>query len=333
MRSDRIRMGLIGCGGISRAHRDGFLALSDQVQVAATCDTQLELAEERRIELEADRAYRDYRDILDRKDIDAVDIMLPHDLHKEVTIAAAQAGKHILCEKPIASDETSAREMIEAANNAGVLLMIAYCERYGNAHQEMKRLVESGAVGDPFLLRIDHSQWVHMPAGHWINDPSKLGGGVVAGSGTHRLDLLRWFGGEVRRVAARFLHTGLTPLGGEDTAVISVEFAGGAIGEMVCTWSAQRAPWYETLMVHGSRGVVHNLDGVKISRNGGDFEGVSLSHDDPYGFREEIRHFLSCVRSGETPLTNGNEALKTLRLVNKVYEAANSECWIEVTNE
>ncbi|MCL5283448.1 MAG: Gfo/Idh/MocA family oxidoreductase [Armatimonadetes bacterium] len=328
--SDKIGIGLIGCGGISAVHRDGWLAASDIARMVATCDVNRQSAELRKEELNAETAYEDYRLLLKRDDLTAVDLCLPHDLHAEVAIAAAQAGKHILCEKPIAVNQEEARRMIHAAEQNAVTLMIAYCERYSNAHVAMKRLVEAGEIGKPFLLRIDHSQWVDYPAGHWINDPTKLGGGVVAGSGPHRLDMLRWFGGEVRRVAARAVNTGLTQLGGEDTAVIALEFDSGAIGEMTCTWSARRYPWYEGFLVFGRGGMVHNIGGVQLSRNGGDFTPVPLPHDDAAGFREEIAHFLSCIQTGATPLTSGQEALKTLQLVEAVYTAIKSSNWVDV---
>lgn len=327
---DRIRVALIGCGGITAAHARGFLALAEEAQVVATVDVDLAKAEQRRTELGADAAYTDYRQALERRDVDAVDLCLPHDLHAEVAIAAAQAGKHVLCEKPIACNQDEARRMIAAAEQANVRLMIAYCERYSNQYVAMKRLLDEGAIGTPFLLRIDHNQWVSMPEGHWVNDPAKLGGGTVAGSGTHRLDLLRWFGGDVLRVAARTRNTGLTPLRGEDVAVIALEFANGALGEMVCSWSVRRPMWYEGFLVYGRDGLMHNIGGVQISRNGGDYEKVEMPYDDAGGFREEIRHFLACIRDGRTPLTDGREGLKALQLVEAVYKAAQQEAWIQV---
>jgi predicted dehydrogenase len=327
---DKVRIGLIGCGGISGAHSGAYHALSNETQVVATCDSNEDAARRRMADLGADAAHSDYRRVLERGDIDAVDLCLPHDLHAEVAVAAAEAGKHVFCEKPIATSQEEARRMIDAAARANVRLMIAYCERFSNASMAMKAILDEGGIGEPFLLRIDHNQWVNMPGGHWINDPKALGGGVVAGSGTHRLDLLRWFGGDVKRVASRFVHTGLTPLGGEDAAVISLDYEGGAAGEMVATWSAKRYPWYEGFLIYGREGMLHNIGGVFHSCDGAAFEPVTLPHDDESGFREEIRHFLRCVRDGSTPLTDGNEALKTLKLVEAVYAASQSDAWVEV---
>ncbi|MFQ6131776.1 MAG: Gfo/Idh/MocA family protein [Armatimonadota bacterium] len=325
--ADRVRLALIGCGGISRAHLNGIAELSDLVELVATCDADRARAEQAAQRGGAEVVCEDYHEVLGRDDVDAVDILLPHDLHCEATVAAAEAGKHVLCEKPIAPTAEEAEEMIAASEAVGVKLMIAYCERYSAEHAAARRLLDEGAIGRPYLMRIDHNQWVWAPEGHWLNDPEKLGGGTVAGSGTHRLDLLRWLNGEVKRVAAFFHTTGLTNIVAEDTATVILEHENGALGEMLCCWSARQGPWYESFWIYGDRGTMHNVGGLKLARTSPDeaptgFEKVKLPHDDTGGFREEIRHFAECVLHDREPLTNGVEALKTLQLVQAVYQAA-----------
>jgi len=325
MAGNRLRLALIGCGGISGAHLAGLRQLGDIVELTAVCDVNPEAA--RAAAGPRVAVHERYEEVLARDDVDAVDVLLPHDLHAPVAIAAAAAGKHILCEKPIAPTRAEARQMIQAAEQAGVKLMIAYCERYASTHQAVRALLDSGAIGRVHLARIDHNQWVAPGADSWIADPRKLGGGTVAGSGTHRLDLLRWFNGDVARVAAFTRHTGMTHLRGEDAAVISLEFVNGAIGEMTITWSCRRFPWYEGLWLYGERGVIHNIGGLQISRpkddgSAGDFEPVPMPHDDASGFREEIRHFATCVLEDRRPLTDGTEALRALELVEAVYRSA-----------
>jgi len=326
--ADGLRLGLIGCGGISRAHLKGMRRLGDLVRVSAVCDLD-QAAAEQAAQLAGGEVgvHQDYRELLARRDVDAVDILLPHHLHAPVMLEAAQAGKHVLCEKPIARTRAEAREMIAAADRAGIKFMVAYCERYANQHQAIHQLLADGAIGQLYLSRIDHNQWVAPPADHWLADPEALGGGAVAGSGTHRLDLLRWFNGEVTRVAAFTQHTGITAVRGEDAAAISLQFAGGAVGEMAISWSVGRFPWYEALWLYGREGVIHNVGGLQVARRQrdgtmGDFVPVELPHDDPAGFREEIRHFATCVLTDQPPLTDGEQALKALELVEAVYLAA-----------
>ena len=323
-----LRLALIGCGGISRAHLDGIRQLDGLVEVVAVCDTDRGAAAQAAARAGGGPAVCErYQEVLARDDVQAVDILLPHHLHAPVTLAAAAAGKHVLCEKPNARTRAEARQMIQAAQAAGIKLMVAYCERYANEYQAAHALLQQGAIGPLHLSRIDHNQWVSPPAGHWLTDPEALGGGAVAGSGTHRLDLLRWFNGEVARVAAFAANTGVTTGRGEDVAAISLEFANGAVGEMAISWSCRRFPWYEGLWLYGEQGVIHNVGGLQLSRLGADgqateYEPVPLPHDDRGGFREEIRHFAECVLENRQPLTDGEQALRTLELVEAVYRAA-----------
>lgn len=333
--ADKLHLALIGCGGISRAHLEGIVQLSDLVELVATCDLDRARAQAAASKAGAQVVCESYHEVLPREDVDAVDILLPHDLHCEVTVAAAAAGKHVLCEKPIAPSVEEAEEMIAACEAAGVKLMIGYCERYANEHAAAKKLLDEGALGKPYLMRIDHNQWVWAPEGHWLNDPEKLGGGTVAGSGTHRLDLLRWLNGEVKRVAAFFHTTGLTNVVAEDTATVILEHESGALGEMMCCWAVRQGPWYECFWIYGDRGTLHNVGGLKLARTSPDkpptgFESVPLPHDDSGGFREEMRHFAQCVLHDREPLTNGVEALKTLQLVQAVYRAAQERRVVEV---
>lgn len=142
--AQRIRVAIIGCGGISRGHARGYLQSPDLFEVVACCDERGELAEERAQQLGAKFVTADYREVIASDDVDAVDICLPHHLHAEVAIAAAQAGKHVLVEKPIANTLDEANAMIEAAKKSGVVLMVAHNERYMPVYRKAKELVEQG---------------------------------------------------------------------------------------------------------------------------------------------------------------------------------------------
>lgn len=126
-----LRIGLVGCGGISNAHARGYRTLGPEVaRVIATADVSLELAQRRAQELEASQASDDYHAVLNSKDVEAVDICLPHHLHAEVAIAAAEAGKHVLVEKPMACSMEQCQAMVTAAERADVILMVAQVQRY-----------------------------------------------------------------------------------------------------------------------------------------------------------------------------------------------------------
>jgi predicted dehydrogenase len=322
--AEPVRVGLIGCGGIATAHLRGYQALPELGRVVAACDTVADSARKRAEETGAE-AFTDYRAVLARPDIEAVDLCLPHDLHEPVAREAAAAGKHVLVEKPIARNLAEADRMIAACAAAGVHLMVAHCQRFSAERQTAKRLVDEGVIGRIYMMRTDHNQWVDYPPGHWINDPEKLGGGGIAGSGVHHLDTLRWFCGEVQRVSAGLTRSGQTARSAEDGGVVLLEHAGGAVSELALSWTTHRFPWYESFWIYGTEGIIHNVGGLYLFRGKprqGEFERVSTDHDDMAGFREEIRHFLTCVRTGQRPRMPGEEARAALELVLASYRSS-----------
>ncbi|MDW8321309.1 MAG: Gfo/Idh/MocA family oxidoreductase [Armatimonadota bacterium] len=312
--SQPLRIGLIGCGGISRAHAHAMQTLGQQmVRVIATCDVDEALAQERARESGAESAFTDWREVLKREDIDAVDLCLPHDLHAEVAIAAAQAGKHILVEKPIATTLEDGWAMVRAAREAGVVLMTAFVERFEAENWRTKQLLDEGWLGAPVLAQLDHLQDVHMPPGHWARERKRLGGGAIASAGCHRLDLLRWFIGEVEWVSAETYYQP-ERMEGEAAGVVNLQFASGAIATMSINWLSPYRAFYRKLWLEGTEGAVHNWGGLHVfSRRKPEwsegFVKLDLEPVDP--FAAEIRHFVQCVREGKEPLTNGEDSLRS----------------------
>ncbi len=322
-----IKLGLIGCGGITRAHARGYLASTDLFKVVAVADVNESAAKERAEQLGAEQVFADYRDLIERG-VDAVDICLPHDLHCPAAVAAAEAGKHVLVEKPIACTLEEADRMIAAAERAGVTLMVALNQRYNPEHEKIKELVDAGEIGKVTCARIDHNQNLRLPADSWIRSRQHLGGGVVIGSGIHRIDLLRWVIGEVKSIAQ--FHVYLPDrLEGEATATAILQFENGAIGSMVNNWAARRFPWVEGFWIYGTEGVVHNIGGVHLNSAkrpecSEGFVQIDVDRTPPDGdsIVREIRHFADCILNGKTPRTNGREACKSLEVALAAYKSA-----------
>lgn len=315
-----IRIGLIGCGGISNAHARGYKNLPDLFQVTATCDLSESLARERAEGLGAKSVYTDYRKMLEEAEIDAVDICLPHDLHAEVANASMEANKHVIVEKPISTTLEEADSMVSTAERSGVVLMVALNERYDPAHQKIKEMIEDGKIGDLLCIRIDHNQDVKMPEGHWIRSRARLGGGVLIGSGIHRVDLLRWFGGEIEKVA-NFSVYQPERMEGEVAVVMSALFKSGCIGEVTAIWAVRRAPWYEGIWVYGTEGSLYRINGLFWDSPDG-YKQLEVEQRD--SFTEELRHFGQCILTGSEPLTSGKEARKSLEVVIAAYRSADS---------
>ena len=290
----------------------------------------------------------DYHAVLANNDVDAVDLCLPHHLHAEVAIAAAQAGKHVLVEKPMACSLEQCRAMVTAAAQAGVILMVAQVQRYTPSYRGVRRLVASGELGPIRAVRFDSMQNLQLGPEHWLYDGALAGGGIVISVSVHRIDLVRYFVGDVRRVTA-ICRPGELPFhnGAETYATATLEFANGAIGEHFATYSGFRMPYSESFMLFGDDGAVHALpepghsqgpafyasrqhDGLAADtpRWERQFTGFlpvepdrqNLPSDD--GFTNEIAHFVACCRSGEEPLSSGRDNLGTMAVIFAIYESA-----------
>lgn len=321
--SAQLTMALVGCGYISEAHAKAFLALRNLVRVTAVCDVDAERARARGTQLGAERVFTSYEELLTDSGVDAVDLCLPHLEHASATVAAAQAGMHVLVEKPIAVTLPEADAMIKAAAAASVKLMVAHHQRYEPEHQRIRELLDEGAIGAIYCARADHNQDFRPPPGHWIRNRAAAGGGAMIGYGVHRIDLLRWFVGDIAEVA-HFQVTKPERFEGEASAATILRFANGAIGEMAINWVVRRSPWMDMLFLYGDDGSIHNvgglhLDGRRVPATEGGFLRVEVPEGDP--FTEEIRHFARCVLDDREPLMNGAEARKTLEVCLAAYQS------------
>lgn len=310
-----IRVAGIGVGGIFRAHAQGYAALSDLFSLVAVCDVNEAAAKRVADEHGVKKVYTSVDDLLEDGDFDAVDICLPHDLHAQVAIAAAEAGKHVLVEKPMALSLEEADAMIAAAGKNDVKLMCAFCERYDPQYVKIKELVESGAIGQVICARADHNQNVRIPEGHWIRQKARLGGGAVFSAGCHRIDLLHWIVGEVAAVSC-FGIFWPERMEGEVAGTVNLQYVNGAIGTMMINWMAQRAPWYEGFWVYGTEGSVHNLGGVYLdsAEKTGESGYVKQEIESRHAFTEEIRHFGQCINENQEPLTSGKNIRHSLHI-------------------
>jgi len=250
----KLSVGLIGCGGIAtRAHVPALQRLSALVRVRSVCDIRAAVAESVSEALGANWTT-DYRVLLDDSEIQAVVITTPEFLHAEQTLAAVQAGKHVLCEKPMARTLAEADAMIAAARTAGVQLMIAHSRRFTARYRQAHELLEAGAIGQPVLVRENERRprtaGPGVPVSGWQPDPDKqttwyaqarYAAGTAFHIGVHEMDLLRWFAGSEARSV--YMESKITDPNQEvpDTVTLQVQFENGALGACDIFTQAQLA--------------------------------------------------------------------------------------------
>lgn len=266
----------------------------------------------------------DYRALLDREDIDAVDICLPHHLHASVAEEFLLRGKHVMLEKPIATTLAEARRLVAAARAARTVLMIAENWLFASAARKVKQLLDDGVLGEIFLLKAHHEGGFYVNRAkdtrRWMADLRQAGGGYLIDAGVHAISLARHLLGDFALVSSHAL-PGVPPEALEEDVVLAGKFHSGALASMHFTGRSRHLGERRLgFALFGTRGVAE-LD-IWSGHVSWTVDGVRTAIDDDgasRGFREEIDHFLECVASGAEPLTSAERQLGSLATVFAAY--------------
>ena len=330
----KLKIGVMGCGGMARSHASRFEALLDRIEVTALVDL-----EKPRAQAVADlmpnrpMVTTDYREALPV--IDAALVVLPHHLHHAVTLDCLNAGKHVLCEKPLANTEQQCLEMIAAARRNQRILMVAYCMRFHPLARKMKELIEKRTYGECFQLSIWTEQLTQPEPGSWALRADQLGGGQLFSHGCHYIDLMLWMMGKPLWGAHIGTNLGTPWMEREGTSNVSIEFEGGRLGYHFGTWGARGTSHGYAFHAHCEKGMLEWSQNDASLRFHGDAEAhnpgraanetVTLLAKAPSSKTtvEEMAHFVDCVRNGTPPLTDAVSSLEGLRVIWKLYEAEN----------
>ncbi len=346
--SGRTPVAVIGVG-VGRAHLRGYLACPD-AEVVALCDVDKErlnaVADEYGIPLR----YTDYRELLKLRDLAAVSVALPNYLHAPVSIAAMEAGKHVLCEKPLAATVPDAETMVATSQRTGKLLMITFNYRYRSDAQYLKRLLAEQRLGRVYHVRAGWMRRRGIPkAGSWFTHKDKSGGGPLIDLGVHVLDLVMWLLGypEVATVSGA-THNALACLGKgassgapfqgladcdvEDLAVGMIRLRNGTTISLEISWASYSSAsddYYVHLMgdQSGAELTVHNYGRRDTVRLFTDIDGqpAEMRPQLPEaisGHEGAVREFINCIRTGAQPTATAAHGLTIIRLLDALYRSA-----------
>ncbi|GGH28670.1 Gfo/Idh/MocA family protein [Paenibacillus segetis] len=188
------RVGVIGCGGIANGKHLPSLSKQERVEVVAFCDIVQERAEAAAAKFGNDEAtvYTDYKELLKDSSLDIIHVLTPNDAHAEISIAALESGKHVMCEKPMAKTAAEAKRMVEAAKRTGKKLTIGYDNRFRQDSLFMKKVCEAGELGHIYFAKAHAIRRRAVPTWGVFLDEEKQGGGPLIDIGTHALDLTLW---------------------------------------------------------------------------------------------------------------------------------------------
>jgi predicted dehydrogenase len=336
---NRVKVGLIGTGFVGDLHAAAFQLVPDAEVVAAASPTPgkaKRFAQARGIP----HAFEDYRELLAMKEIQLVTLGIPNDLHGRVTLDAAKAGKHVVCEKPLCRTLEEADEMIDACRKAGVLLLYAEELCFAPKYVRAKRLVEEGALGRPFLVKQSEEHFgPHEP---WFWDVERSGGGVLLDMGCHSIEYARWVFGKprVKSVTAQLgLHVHADKTKGEDHSLCIVEYETGQVGLAENSWAKQggvddRCEIYgsagftradllrgSSLLTYSETGYGYAVEKAATTRG---YTFTMFEEIWNYGFPQEMAHFVHCVQGKETPVETGEDGREVLKIIYAAYESAGS---------
>lgn len=322
-----LNIGIIGCGAIAHYHAKALQYLPN-ARLIGGCDANAEAAR-KFCALYGCRVFDSAQELVDSPDIDAVYVCTPSGMHRQFTVLAAQAKKHVLTEKPIATTLEDADAMIKACEQNGVTLGVVSQLRFYPDVQAAKKTIDQGklgtiTVGDAVMkYHRDRSYFTESP---WRGTWALNGGGIMANQAIHGIDLLLYLVGKVRSVTAH-CKTLVHDVEVEDTACALVEFENGALGSITATTSVYPGiP--RRININGSDGSI-SLQVEKAVQwdlrdgSAAPSQNAEEASIDPevYGHVLQHRDFVNAVLEGRRPLVDGHEARRALQLVHAIYES------------
>lgn len=270
--------------------------------------------------------YETFDQIKHNPDVDAVYIGLPNSMHKEFTLRAAAAGKHVLCEKPMAISSAECRTMIDACRAADVKLMIAYRIQYEPLWLQAQQMINSGDLGQ--IESFQGGFYNNQPAGAWRLSKTLGGGGSLLDVGIYPLNAIRWLSGEepasYTAIASTRDHSGRFSQV-EQSLQWTMRMPSGIIASNGCSYGSSGP---SLLTINGEQGYLQflpgfNYDGVRmVGHTIRKLIDIAAPQKNPYQFTIEADHFSDCIRNNRTPKTPGEEGLKDLLAIEAIYRAA-----------
>lgn len=319
---DVIDIGLVGAGFMGDAHSAAYRQIPN-VRVKAICSRSRDKAEKMAEEWGAN-VYESLEEMLDEESIDAVDICTPTSTHRHMVETAAAYKKHVICEKPMATNEEDAEAMIESCRRAGVILMVAHVVRFNKKFLSARNLLLDGSLGKPGVVRIsrvgEFPKW-----SSWYSNEAP--GGTLLDLAIHDFDYLRWCLGPVQRVFSRQV------VGDSlDHSLTLLRFASGAMAHVESSWAYPSGTELQvSLEIAGSNGVAQ-FERQKSYPVYTFREGIT-SADNPLtknSYVRQLEHFIDCIRNNQSPLTSGEEGLESLRISLAAIQSATTGMPIEL---
>ena len=342
---------IVGCGMIARFHVRA-LAEVPGTRVVALVDSVPAAAAKMKADLNLDcQTYTDLGEMLKQKDIDIVIVSTPSGAHMDPAVAAANAGKHVVVEKPLEITLERCDRIIDACDKNNVKLCTIFPSRFGDANLTLKKAVEQGRFGRLTLGETTCKWWrtqEYYDKGGWRGTWALDGGGALMNQAIHNVDLLLWLMGPVTHIMGLTAMLAHERIEVEDTAVACLRFRNGALGVLQATTSVW--PGYpKTIAIHGDRGsaeieqddllrwdfnppspdddAIRARFAQKVGASGGAADPSAISHA---GHAKQLTDFVQAIAAGREPLVDGREGRRAVEVILGVYQSGKTGAVVEV---
>ncbi|UFT98937.1 Gfo/Idh/MocA family oxidoreductase [Radiobacillus kanasensis] len=328
-----LKVGVVGCGSIANHRHLPEYQNNPDAEIIAVCDKVEDRAKATAERFGAGKYYTDYHELLQNEEIDIVSVCTPNYLHAPVSIAALQAGKHVLCEKPMATSEKEANEMIAAAEKSGKKLMIGHNQRFVPSHQKAKELIASGELGRIYSFRTTFGHggpegWSADGKNSWFFKKEEAFIGALGDLGVHKADLIRYIlGEEVKEVAALVEGNAKENSTVDDNAVALLRTESGIIGTLTASWAYVSSEDNSTI-IYGEKGIIRLEEDPVFSmviqyKDGStvNYQLGQIQTNESQSNSGVIDHFVESVKEDKTPLITGDEGWKSLQVIIAALEA------------
>lgn len=341
------RIGIIGCGKIAQVRHIPEYAENPYAELAGFYDLNTQRAAELAAQYDG-KAYESAEAMLADPAIDAVSVCVANHAHAPITIAALKAGKHVLCEKPMATTLEECEEMVRTAHEAGKFLMIGHNQRLAKAHAVAKELIDQGMIGRIITFRTTFGHggpetWSVDPGKNtWFFDKNKAAMGAMADLGIHKTDLIQFLTGQhVVRTTARVVTLDKKDASGQligvdDNAICIYEMSGGTMGTMTASWTYYGAEDNSTIL-YGEKGIMRIYDDpahsivVKLA-DGTEkvYDVEQIQTNDNQTKSGVIDLWMNCLETNTPPEISGEEALYAMRAVFASLESAKAGTTVDI---
>lgn len=317
--NDRLRVGIIGCGGIAGSHVAGYQANGSRVCALTDVNRDAAVALSETIEGDVE-LFESYKEMIDSGKVDAVSICTPPVAHEEAVIYALQRNCHVLCEKPLAVDQACAQRIKRVADESETVLMLAFRHRFLPAIQKVKEIIDNGGIGQPVMFRNVFGGAAFAMKDRWFCRKNIAGGGCMLDTSSHSVDLFRYLIGEVVEQHA-VMHRHFEDTDVEDAAILTLKAANGTLATLGSGFVLGDGMAFIDITGQDGRVIYDYLKPTEVKykkRGAGDWQIIEVAASN--GFSEEIAHFANVIAGREELMTGIDDGVRCQEIIQSNYK-------------